>query len=87
MAIASANAWAGLGSHSPDTDLNGLYPLQETTGTQATDISGNGRHGTIVGMGVWQSIKAEKDKLAGEFAALATLANAMKTAVDGVQVD
>lgn len=39
------------------------------------------------GDAVWAAIKAEKDKLAGEFAALATLAAAMVTAVDSVEVD
>lgn len=35
---------------------------------------------------VWQRIKAEKDKLAGEFASLATIAGSMKTATDSVNV-
>lgn len=47
----SFNSLFGLGNNSPDADLLGFWPLLETTGTQATDYSGNDRHGTIAGMG------------------------------------
>lgn len=32
-----------------DMEPYALYPMNDTVGTQATDISGNGRHGTITG--------------------------------------
>ena len=47
----SFNELFGIGSHSGDGSLLGFWPLQETTGTTASDESGNDRDGTISGMG------------------------------------
>ena len=47
----SFNSLFGLGGHSPDANLEGWWLMQETTGTTATDQSGKGRNGTIIGMG------------------------------------
>lgn len=45
----SFNSLFGLGSHSPDSSLEGAWPLQESSGTSVADYSGSGRAGTISG--------------------------------------
>lgn len=47
----SYNELFGLGSHSDDASSEGFWPLQETTGTTASDESSNARNATYAGMG------------------------------------
>ncbi|MFN5063084.1 MAG: LamG-like jellyroll fold domain-containing protein, partial [Pseudomonadota bacterium] len=49
--VISFNALSGLGTNIEDVFLQGMWNLQETTGTTATDSSSRARNGTITNMG------------------------------------
>ncbi|MFN5064050.1 MAG: LamG-like jellyroll fold domain-containing protein, partial [Pseudomonadota bacterium] len=49
--VISFNALTGLGTNIEDVFIQGIWTLQESTGTAATDSSSRGRNGAISGMG------------------------------------
>ncbi|MFN4894189.1 MAG: LamG-like jellyroll fold domain-containing protein, partial [Pseudomonadota bacterium] len=49
--VISFNALSGLGTNIEDVFLQGMWNLQDTIGTAATDSSSRARNGTIIGMG------------------------------------
>ena len=53
LSLVDGTAFFDCGAFVPDTNLVGYWPFNETSGTNAPDLSGNGNDGTLVNSPDW----------------------------------